>query len=117
MEIEFEKYQKDCCKNYKAEFCPVDLNQLVVVSKGVYEGAVPIEGVRYHSPVHMSGWWLTTDEYDGNIESLKTIHFSHIIKKRPEVAVYMALPFGYRFNLGGESEHVWFDKEVADDNA
>ncbi|WP_259368131.1 MULTISPECIES: hypothetical protein [unclassified Colwellia] len=75
-----------------------------------------MEGVRYPSPEHMSGWWLTTDEYDGNIDSLVTVHFQHIIEKRPELALYMALPFGYRFNLGGESEHVWFDQEVAQDS-
>ncbi|MBA6234511.1 immunity protein Imm33 domain-containing protein [Colwellia sp. MB02u-11] len=114
MSIEIK--QQECCDHYNAQCLPVKKAQLVTISKGIYEGVNPVEGVRYPSPEHMSGWWLTTDEYDGNIDSLVTVHFQHIIEKRPELALYMALPFGYRFNLGGESEHVWFDQEVAQDS-
>jgi hypothetical protein len=106
--------QQECCENFKSQYSPIDQEQLVVISKGVYEGD-PLEGVRYPSPEHMSGWWLTTDQYDGNTESLITVHFSHIIEHRPEVAIYMALPYGYRFMLGGKEEHVWFDEDVAND--
>jgi hypothetical protein len=94
----------------------VKTGQLVAISKGIYEGVTPVQGVRYPSPDHMSGWWLTTDEYDGNIDSLVTVHFEHIIEKCPELALYMALPFGYRFNLGGETEHVWLDQDVAQES-
>lgn len=106
--------QQECCENFKAQYTPVDEEQLVVISDGVYEG-LPLEGVRYPSPDHMSGWWLTTDKYNGNTESLKTVHFSHIIEYLPRVAIYMALPSGFRFMLGGEDENAWFDKNVADD--
>lgn len=109
--------QKKCCDHYNAYFQPVSPEQLVVISEGIYEGVVPVEGVRYHSPEHMSGWWLTTDQYDGDIDSLKTVHFHHIAEHRPEIAMYMALPFGYRFQLGGSDENVWFDDDVAKDSA
>lgn len=105
--------QKECCDNYQSEFKPVDLEQLVVISEGVYEG-LPVEGVRYPSPSHMSGWWLTTDEYDGNVETLKTVHFQHIIEKRPEIAIYMGLKNGYRFLLGSKNESVWFDQKASE---
>ena len=114
--MNIELSQKECCSHYDAEFQPVEQTQLVTISNGIYEGVIPVEGVRYPSPEHMSGWWLTTDEYDGNIDSLVTVHFQHIIEKRPELALYMGLPFGYRFNLGGEAEHVWFDREVANES-
>ena len=114
--MSIELNQKECCNQYGAQFQAVEQTQLVTISKGIYEGVTPVEGVRYPSPEHMSGWWLTTDEYDGNIESLITVHYQHIIENRPELAQYMALPFGYRFNLGGESEHVWFDQEVANES-
>lgn len=113
---EVSNLQKECCDHYEAALIPPTEELLVVISKGVYEGVVPIEGVRYPSPKHMSGWWLTTDEYDGNTESLITVHYSHIVEKRPEVAIYMALPFGYRFLLGGEEDCVWFDTEVAEED-
>ncbi len=114
--MSIELNQQECCEHYGAQYQPVEQAQLVTISKGIYEGITPVEGVRYPSPEHMSGWWLTTDEYDGNIDSLVTVHFQHIIEKRPELALYMALPFGYRFNLGGETEHVWFDQEVANES-
>ncbi|WP_407477514.1 immunity protein Imm33 domain-containing protein [Acinetobacter baumannii] len=109
------KVQKECCDHYEEKFFPVELDQLVVVSNGVLEGEIPIEGVRYRSPKHMSGWWLTSDKYDGDIETLKNIHFTHILEKRPDLAIYMALPYGYRFILGGEEEHIWFDENALDE--
>ena len=106
--------QKACCEHYKTDFIPPTQEQLVTISEGVLEGAHEIEGVRYPSPDHMSGWWLTTDLYNGDVGSLKTVHFSHIEEALPQVSQYMALPFGYRFVLGGESEHVWFDSKAAE---
>lgn len=109
--------QKKCCEHYGADFQPVHSEQLVVISEGIYEGLSPVAGVRYHSPEHMSGWWLTTDQYDGNVDSLKTVHFIHVTEHRQDIALYMALPFGYRFQLGGDDDRVWFDIEVAKDSA
>ncbi len=106
--------QQRCCHHYGAEYSPAESEQLVVISEGVYEG-MPVQGIRYPSPKHMSGWWLTTDIYDGDVNSLKTVHYHHVAEKRPEIAVYMALPFGYRFHLGGADNHVWFDPEIIRD--
>lgn len=110
---EVKETQQECCRHYNADFMPLGDELLVVISEGVYEGNVPIEGVRYPSPDHMSGWWLTTDGYNGDTDTLKTVHFHHIVEKLPEVAIYMALPFGYRFQLGGDEDCVWFDEDVA----
>ncbi|UTW45427.1 hypothetical protein KFE80_00380 [bacterium SCSIO 12696] len=112
--MDLKQNQKACCNHYKADFIPPNPDQMVAISEGVLSGTLEIEGVRYPSPEHMSGWWLTTDLYNGDVESLETVHFSHVADARPEIAQYLALPFGYRFVLGGESEHVWFDNEVAE---
>lgn len=85
-------------------------DQLVVISDGVYEGDV-VEGVRYPSPILMSGWWLTTDRYDGDIKSLKTVHVRHICELRPDLSKFLGLPFGYRF-FSGDGQ-TWFDEKVA----
>lgn len=111
--MDLEKKQEACCAHYSAGFLPPDAMQLVVISDGVLLGEHEVEGVRYPSPDHMSGWWLTTSLYSGNLESLKTVHFKHIAEALPNIAQYMGLPHGYRFVLGGQSEHVWFDSEVA----
>lgn len=86
-------------------------DQLVVISDGVYEGDV-VEGVRYPAPEHMSGWWLTTNRYDGDVNSLKTVHFHHIAETRPDLSIFLRLPFGYRFFSG--DGNTWFDQKVAD---
>ena len=107
--------QQECCCNYNAQCVAPTGQQLVVISDGVLEGRAPLEGVRYPSPKHMTGWWLTTNDYDGNTSLLRTVHFYHIVERRPEASVYMALPYGYRFQLGGEEEFVWFDDIVANE--
>lgn len=86
-------------------------DQLVVISDGVYEGDT-VEGVRYPSPQHMSGWWLTTDRYDGDIKSLRTVHFRHVAEARPDLVGFLKLPFGYRFFSGNGD--AWFDQKVAE---
>ncbi len=85
-------------------------SQMLAVSKGVLEGEM-IDAVRYPSPDQMTGWWLTTELYDGNIESIQVIHYHHLAFKRPDIVKYMALPFGFRFQSGGANE-VWFDENV-----
>ena len=107
--------QKRCCSHYSTQFVPPSYNNMVVISDGVYEGGEPVEGVRYPSPPHMSGWWLTTNKYNGDSRTLKTVHYQHIIEERPDLAIYMALPYGYRFMLGGEKDFVWFDVEIEKD--
>lgn len=51
-------------------------DQLIVISDGVFEGD-SVEGVRYPSPEHMSGCWITTDRYNGDTQTLKTVHAHH----------------------------------------
>lgn len=78
--------------------CSVPLHdQLMVISDGVFEGDA-VEGVRYPSPEHMSGWWITTDRYNGDTQTLKTVHAHHVAEHRPDLVKFLALPFGYRFH-------------------
>jgi hypothetical protein len=98
------------CSLYSAEFKAPRAKQLTVVSEGVLDG-LPLKAVRYPSPDHMSGWWLVTELYDGNIKSLKNEHTFHVTAARPELAKFLALPNGFRFH--SHPEKVWFDEEVA----
>jgi hypothetical protein len=45
----------------------------------------------------MSGWYLSTDRYDGNARSLRTIHAYHVVLARPDVARFLALEPGFFF--------------------
>jgi hypothetical protein len=103
--------QHQVCKNASSEFAPPRADQMVVISVGVYEGDF-VQGVRYPSPPHMSGWWLTTDKYDGNVDSLKTVHAYHVTAKRPDLAKFLALPNCHRFY--SDNGDVKFDENVLD---
>lgn len=104
--------QLDVCDQVQAPFDPPAADRLVAVSDGVLDGVRPLEGVRYSPSEHMSGWLLTTDLYDGDINSMKLLHAYHVTAARPELARYFGLPPGFRFALD-DQEHVWFDEKVA----
>ena len=104
--------QHAICDKYGAAFSPPNPEQLTVVSAGVLEGELPIQAVRYPWAEHMSGWIIMSEQYDGNIESLMHHHTYHVTANRPDLAQYIALPFGYRVDLA-HGEHVWFDQKVA----
>lgn len=88
------------------------INQQAVVSDEVLTGGKPIEGVRCPSPRQMSGWWITTDSYDGDASTLKTVPMGHVIMARKDICAVLALPFGYRFRVD-DGTNVWFDEEAA----
>lgn len=101
--------KQECIKYNITPLFPL-FNQMIVLSEGVLAGN-NIDAVRYPSPNHMTGWWLTTELYDEDIKSLKTIHYYHLVFKRPDILRFLALPFGFRF-LSGEQTEVWFDENV-----
>jgi hypothetical protein len=104
------KDQHLVCDQHGTTFNPPKPDKLTVISEGVIDG-LPTQGIRYPSPDHMSGWWITTDLYDGNIKTLMREHTYHITATRPDLAKYLALPHGFRFNLS-VAEEVWFDEKV-----
>ncbi len=103
--------QERQCNKYNVSCVFPTFDQKIVISKGVYEG-LPVQAVRYPSPQHMSGWWITTDLYENNINSLLAVHYYHVAFKRPDVLKYLALPFGYRLSLDGSEVDVWYDNEI-----
>jgi hypothetical protein len=99
------------CEKFNATPRFPTFSQMIAISDGVYEG-MPIEGVRYPSPEHMTGWWLSTNLYDVD-RSVKPVHYFHIAFKRPDLLKYLALPFGYRFRENQkQAMGVWFDSTI-----
>jgi len=109
--LRYWKEQHKICQKFSANYTPPWLEQMIVISEGVYEGDA-VDGVRYPSPEHMSGWWLTTAKYNGKIDSLKIIHARHVTARRPDLVKYIALPYGFRFYTSKDQERVWFDKKI-----
>jgi hypothetical protein len=110
--LRYWRDQHDVCARFGCEFVPPRPDKLVVLSAGVMEGE-PVQGVRYPSPEHMSGWWVTTNRYDGDVGSLRREHLYHLTAARPDLAQYLALPHGFRFDLASR-EDVWLDARVAE---
>lgn len=110
--LTYWRSQHRVCQRLSAEFQPPRPDQVVVVSEGVLEGDQAVQGVRYPSPEHMSGWWFTTDRYRGDVGSLVKIHAYHLSAARPDLSSLLALPHGYRFDLS-KSEDIWYDEKVA----
>lgn len=111
--LKYWRDQHDVCARAGAKFTPPRPDQLVVVSEGVFEGDA-VKAVRYPSPEHMSGWWMVTDRYNGDANSMRQEHMYHLTSRRPDLAPYIALPFGYRFDLT-QHEDIWLDKEVLEE--
>lgn len=106
------RYWRDqhlACDQAASVFSPPRGDQLIVISEGVLEGE-PVQGVRYPSPAHMSGWWITTDRYNGDVETLKTLHAYHLTARRPDLARYLALTYGFRFY--SENGEIRFDPKA-----
>ncbi|MGS0646796.1 immunity protein Imm33 domain-containing protein [Komagataeibacter melomenusus] len=91
--VTYREEQHAICRNIQAAFSLPEPGQLIMVSDGVYEGDL-VQGVRSH----MSGWWITTNRYDDDITSLRTVHACHVTAARPDLARYLAVPFGWRFD-------------------
>ena len=109
---ELEAAQRAVCARHGAPFTASRPDQLCAVSDGVYEGDA-VQAVRYPAPSHMSGWYITTDRYNGDHTTLKVEHIAHLMEKRPDVATYLALPPGYRFEVNAQGAGAWFDPAVA----
>lgn len=114
--VRYWRAQNQLCAKYSVPFMPPTGSSLVVISNGIMGDARAIQGVRYPCPSHMSGWWLTDDEFDGNVDTLKRTHAYHLASLCPQLVHLLALPFGYRFDLR-HHEDVWFDEDVAHDLA
>jgi len=108
--LSYWRDQHETCERYGAEFKPPRPDLLTVISEGVLKG-MPVQGVRYPSPENMSGWWITTDLYNGDVSTLRKEHTYHVTAARPDLAKFLALPMGFRYDLSAGKD-VWFDEEV-----
>jgi hypothetical protein len=109
--VTYWRDQHTMCSRLGAEFAAPLAYDFVMISPGVMEGD-PVQGVRYPSAQPESGWWISTDRYNGDVSTMAPHHLYHLTGRRPDLAPFLALPFGYRFDLE-KFEDVWFDESVA----
>ena len=111
LSITFFRSQTELCffKNVSPNI-PL-IGQKIVISREIYHGA-EVNAVRYPSRDHMTGWFLTSNTYNGDINSLLVDHLYHLLKARPELAKFLGLPPGFRFYKDKDEEEIWIDSEI-----
>jgi hypothetical protein len=109
--ITFFKQQANLCIEHKVKPFIPKIGQKIAVSKEIYDGS-EANGVRYNAPEHMTGWYLTSNSYNGDIKSLMVDHLYHLLQERPDLAKFLALPVGYRFYKDSNEEKIWIDETV-----
>ncbi|WP_299363360.1 DUF4261 domain-containing protein [Winogradskyella sp.] len=107
--IKLYREQFSLCERYGLTPSIPRIGQKIALTTDVYDGS-EVNAVRYDSPEHMSGWYLTSNDYDGDIDSLSIDYLFYVIKRRPDLAKFLALPSGYRFFLDAEGSEVWKDE-------
>lgn len=96
--IYYFEQQKAICKDEATEFTVPLFNQNIAISDGVLEG-LRVQGIRYNEPEHMSGWYLTTSEYDGDIKNMKVVSLQTLVINRKDLLQFLALPPGFVFEI------------------
>jgi hypothetical protein len=109
--LRYWRDQQNICRQHGAVFSPPRADKLTAVAPGVLEG-VAVEAVRYPMGEHMSGWFLLSENWDKNVNSLTNHHTYHVTATRPDLARFLALPTGFRVDLRN-GERVWMDEGVA----
>jgi hypothetical protein len=104
--------QSNTCRRFRAEFEPPKPDQKVAISVGVLDGDIPVWGVRYVAPPHMSGWYLTTERFSGNVADLTVEHLYHVTARRADLVPFLALPTGFRFAVTHNGADAAFDQDV-----
>ena len=105
--------QRLTCQQYNAQYAPPCADKLCAMMPEVLDRGRRVCGARYPSPEHMSGWWLTTPEYSGDVSELSVRHLFHVTHAVRELAKFLALPFGYCFECDPQGERVWFEEQIA----
>lgn len=89
--------QHAVCKRYHVLFQPPNAGSMTYISPGVLEGE-PVWGMRPPLPDGYSGWKIFTSGTDEH-DDVTLHHTYHVTAARPELARYLALPYGCRFDL------------------
>lgn len=111
--LTYHRQQQQTCARFGAAFSPSAALQLAAVSDGVHEGD-PVAGVRYPpKDDDDSGWCLSTNRFDGTLDTVRREHLFHVTNDRLDVVPYLALPPGYRFVYSEVGIEVEFDARAA----
>ncbi len=113
--VYYYEQQSQLCKSENTELNIPLFTQNIAISKGVFDG-LDVQGIRYLEPSHMSGWYLTTKEYDNDIKKMSVVSLQELVINRKDLLQFLGLPVGYVFEtLPGNKCNIWQLPDIAHD--
>lgn len=110
---EIEREQFELCRKNGVVYEPFDFGSKLGASDNLLSGLLPLNGLRHPPEGDTSGWYLWAGEgFSTAADFFKPMHANHLIKLRPDVMKYLAMPPGWRFLVAGSYEDIWFDEEL-----
>lgn len=107
-----EAHQRKVCDRYGATFTPPIDHDKVGISDTALAGGMPLHGLRYEPDVGTTGWYIWAGEWSNAENFFKPLHVHHLVRDRPDVLAYLALPPGWRFLIAPGHEDVWPDRTL-----
>lgn len=110
---QIELDQKRVCSELGVALFSSPPGVIAGVADDVFQGVLPINGLR-HPPIGgTSGWYIWAGgEPGGAADYFKPTHVAHILEEIPMVVAFLGLPPGYRFLTDGSYKDIWFDPEL-----
>jgi hypothetical protein len=103
--------QAAICKRARVESWEVD--PLSVVGVGPLD-RFPLNGLRHRPSGQSNGWYIWSGgEIPDDPDFFKPLHVDHLLDLAPEAMAYLALPPGWRFQVGPGHEDVWADDRLS----
>jgi hypothetical protein len=107
---DIERLQRQKCAEYGAEFAAVGAEQMVGVSRSLFSGRWPINGLRHPPEAGTTGWYLWSGtELSDTDDFFAPIHVQHVLDEHSKLAQYLGLAPGWRFLFDDTHEDVWYD--------
>lgn len=107
MSSDIEKLQVEICRKFNASYLHSPSDLKLGIAKNVWEGAVPINGLRHPPEEDTTGWYIWAGtEWSNDPEFFEPFHVGHLIEGEFDFAKY------WRFLVTGDYEDVWYDRNL-----
>lgn len=105
------KKQNKICRKYGLPYYPTPLDSIAGISENVFEGIIPINGLRHPPEANTCGWYIWAGEDTEFTDDLfKPMCLKHLAETDKYILNYLALPPGARFLITKNYEDVWYDE-------
>ena len=108
--MDIAQSQSEICKEYGAEWLPLNFELKLGISENFFSGSLPLNGLRHPPQGDTCGWYLWAGkEMSAADDYFQPMHIFHLVERCPNVVPYLGLPPGWRFLLVEDYEDLWFD--------